>query len=145
MKKPSHSSFRQPARLHKPDGRQSALLLLRLIETKDKERERPQTRVRLAEITLKRLWNCAHLSEPFLSEVSEWLLSAGWALFFARSTYAAVQVSAVENWPAISWKRIRTELKTVRNGKFNFDKFEHLFECARNDQPDRGDDRAEDD
>ena len=30
------------------------------------------------------------MTDPFLDEVAEWPLSAGWALFFASSTYAAV-------------------------------------------------------
>ena len=92
------------------------------------------TRVRLAEITLKRLWNRERLTEQFLSDVSEWLLSAGWAFLFAGSTYAAVQTSAVENWPAISSKRIKTQIKAVREGKFDFNELEDLFHRASDDQ-----------
>ncbi len=113
--------------MYKPDGRQSALLLLRLVESKDAGRERPLTRIRLAEITLQRLWNRKRLSEQFLAEVSDWLLSAGWALFFAGSTYAAVKTTAVGNWPTISSKRIRTEIDAVQKGEFDFDELDHLF------------------
>lgn len=121
-------------RLYKPDGRESALLLLRLIESRDSEREKPMTRVRLAEITLKRLWNRKQLGDQFLADVCEWLLSAGWALFFAGSTYAAVQVSAVENWPAVSSKRIRTDIEAVRWAKFDFSTLEHLFSRGDGDE-----------
>jgi endonuclease YncB( thermonuclease family) len=39
------------------------------------------------------------MTDPFLDDVAEWLLSAGWALFFASSTYAAVRLDAGENGP----------------------------------------------
>jgi hypothetical protein len=126
-------------KMYKPNGREAALLLLRLIETRDDEREKPMTRVRLAEITLKRLWNRELLTEQFLSDVSEWLLSAGWALFFAGTTYAAVQIGAVENWPAISSKRMSDDLRKVHRGEFDFDLLEHLLigsEAARNEGED---------
>ena len=103
------------------------------------------TRVRLAEITLKRLWNRERLTEQFLSDVSEWLLSAGWAFLFAGSTYAAVQTSAVENWPAISSKRIKTQIKAVREGKFDFNELEDLFHRASDDQHHDEDDQRHDD
>jgi hypothetical protein len=136
MRRNPSSGFAPAARFYRPDGRESALLLLRLIEARDAEREKPTTRVRLAEITLKRLWNRQRLSEQFLSEVSDWLLSAGWAFVFAGTTYAAVQTSAVENWPAISSKRIRAEIEAVHGGKFDFNTLEHLFRRASDDQHD---------
>jgi hypothetical protein len=114
-------------RLYKPNARECALLLLGLIERRDSGREKPMTRVRLAEITLKRLWNRERLTEQFLSDVSDWLLTAGWALFFAGTTYAAVQIGAVENWPAISSKRMSDELRRVVRGQFDFDSLEHLL------------------
>jgi hypothetical protein len=132
---PNSSTARVPG-LYKPDARESALLLLHLIESRDAGREKPTTRVRLAEVTLKRLWNRKRLDEGFLSEVSEWLLSAGWALLFAGSTFAAVQTSAVENWPAISSKRIRSEIEAVQQGTFDFKTLEHLFRRASDDHDD---------
>jgi len=117
-------------KLQKPIPREAALLFLRLIEAADEDREKPMTRVRLAEITLKRLWNRERLGEPFLGEVSEWLLTAGWALIFAGSTYAAVQVDAVENWPAVSSKRISDEIEAAAAGRYDFSKLEHLFRRA---------------
>jgi hypothetical protein len=44
------------ARLYKPTARECALLLLRLIEMKEQERKREVSRLRIAEISLKRLW-----------------------------------------------------------------------------------------
>jgi hypothetical protein len=124
MPQNQNNSFR---RLYKPNDRECALLLLGLIERGDSGREKPMTRVRLAEITLKRLWNRERLTEQFLSEVSDWLLTAGWALFFAGTTYAAVQIGAVENWPALSSKRMSEELRRVVRGQFDFNSLEHLL------------------
>ena len=122
-------------RRYKPTGREAALLLLRLIEAKDKDSDadRPRTRARLAEITLKRLWNRNRLEEQFLAEVSEWLLTAGWALLFAGSTYGAVRTSVVENWSPISSKRIQGELDAVAAGQFDFTKLERLLDGPRED------------
>jgi hypothetical protein len=122
------------ARQYKPSDRESALLLLHLIAVRDSGREKPTTRLRLSESTLKRLWNRKRLSDDFLCGVSEWLLTAGWALFYAGSSYAAVQTSAVENWPAISSKRIWKDIKAVREGRFVFDTFEHLFPIYNEDE-----------
>lgn len=136
MRQNYNSSFKP---LYKPNEREAALLLLRLIEMRDDEREKSMTRVRLSESTLKRLWNRKRLTEQFLSDVSEWLLSAGWALFFAGSTYAAVQISAVENWPAVSSKRMSDDLRRVYRHEFDFDLLEHLLidsEAARDEEED---------
>jgi hypothetical protein len=83
--------------LHLPDGRQAALLLLRLFELKDGARNKPMTRARLTPPMLKRLWNRRRLSPTFLQDVADWLLVAGWVFFDAGSTYAVVRVTAVEN------------------------------------------------
>ncbi len=120
-------------RRYKPNGREAALLLLRLIEAKDIGADRPRTRAQLAEITLKRLWNRNRLEEQFLAEVSEWLLTAGWALLFAGSTYGVVRTSTVENWSPISSKRIQPELDAVAAGQFDFTELERLLDGPRED------------
>ncbi len=107
--------------------------MLRLIQAKDISADRPQTRARLAEITLKRLWNRNRLEEQFLAEVSEWLLTAGWALLFAGSTYGVVRTSVVENWSPISSKRIQPELDAVAAGQFDFTNLESLLDGPRED------------
>jgi len=76
-----------------------ALLLLRLIEVKGKERQREGSRLRIAEISLKRLWARRRISPEFAEEVAEWLSGADFTLFLAGTTYAVVKASVVENWP----------------------------------------------
>ena len=102
--------------------RDCAILLLLLVGTKKTEESKNRTRVRLAEITLKRLWGRHRLSDDFLREVQDWLLRAGWALFYAGTTFAAVKTTAVEGWPRMSSKRLSDELANVAKGEFNFDK-----------------------
>src|SRR4051812_44077357 len=100
----------------KPEHRECALLLLRVIESRDLERGRPTTRARLSELTLKRLWSCPRLTADFIAGVERWLLPAGWALLFAGSTYAVIKVAAVENWPRLAFKRVEEELEAVAAG-----------------------------
>jgi hypothetical protein len=112
---------------HKPDARQCALLLLRLIEERGQRRKEKTTRVRLAELTLKKLWNRKRLTDQFLEEVGEWLLTAGWVLIYASSTFGAVKIDVVENWPRVSFKNLTHEIDQVVRDKFNFDNLEHLM------------------
>jgi hypothetical protein len=118
-------------KLHLADARQCALLLLRLFELRNKTRQargvKPMTRAKLTAPMLKTLWNRQRLAPEFLQEVADWLLSAGWVFFFAGPVYAAVQVSAVQNWPRISTVPINDKLKDIAEGKFEFDALEHLL------------------
>jgi hypothetical protein len=102
--------------------RDSAILLLLLVRTKNEDNGKDLTRVRLAEITLKRLWGRHRLPAEFLREVEDWLFRAGWAFFYAGTTYAAVKTSAVEGWPRVSSKHLSDELEEVSKGKFDFDR-----------------------
>jgi len=112
----------QPAsRPQLPDARECAILLLLLIGSRE-----GTTRVRLSEMTLKRLWLRHRLNDEFLEEVTEWLFRAGWALFFSKSTFAAVSVSAVTNWPRLSSKRVAGILEQVERGEFEFEEHMHL-------------------
>jgi hypothetical protein len=104
-----------------PDPRQAALLVLHVLRTKD------ITRARLTEITLRRLWRRTRISQELVLEVQEYLLHAGWVLFWAGSSYAVIQVGAVEGWPRISSKRISEELRDVAIGRFDFDALEPLL------------------
>src|SRR3954469_9473007 len=81
-------------RLHKPTARECALLLLRLMQVKEQERGREVTRLRVAEISLRRLWGRRRISPEFAEEVAEWLSSAGVTLFFAGSIYAVVKTAS---------------------------------------------------
>jgi hypothetical protein len=116
---------------YKPNARESALLLLRLVEDREQSRKQKVTRVRLAEMTLKHLWNRQRLTERFLREVEEWLLTAGWALVYAGSTFGAVKIETVENWPRVSSKRLADEINDVVGGKFKFADLEHFLTVDR--------------
>ena len=93
------------------------------------------TRAQIAEVTLKTLWNRQRLSEQFLDEVREWLLSAGWALFYAGSIFGAVKIEAVKNWPSVAAWRIKPILAQVTKGGYDFGKLEDLFPRADDDIP----------
>ena len=116
-----------PPPLQLADGRQAALLLLRLFELRDKSRNKPMTRVRLTPPMLKRLWNRKRLPPQFVQEVADWLLVAGWVFFDAGPTFAAVRVSAVENWPRVFTKALGKELDDVAAGTYVFSAHEHLL------------------
>ncbi len=112
---------------HRPDALEGALLVLRLIESKEKEIGKGITRFRVSETTLKLLWGRSRISLDYLHEVVEWLLTKDWALFFAGSTYAMIKVTAVEGWNRLASKRIKTELDEVARGEFDFTKLRHLL------------------
>jgi hypothetical protein len=113
--------------LHLADGRQAALLLLRLFELRDGTRNKLMTRANLTAPMLKRLWNRRRLSPAFLQDVADWLLVAGWVFFDAGPTFAAVRVSAVENWPRVFTKPVSKELRDVAAGTYDFSAHEHLL------------------
>jgi hypothetical protein len=103
------------------------LLFLRLIQEREVRRQQLMTRAQIAEVTLKKLWNRERLTEEFLGDVQEWLLTAGWTLFYAGTVYGAVKIAAVKNWPSIAAKRIRPELVEVADGKYDFERLERLL------------------
>lgn len=114
--------------MKKIDAREAALILLRAVEERGDRRDKELSRARLSTLTLKRLWNREILSEVWLAEVNDWLLSAGWTLFRAGTAFGVVKRSIVENWPRISSKRIRDELERVAAGRYDFDALEHYFQ-----------------
>ena len=124
---------------HKPGSLEAALLTLRLVEVNDQERKKmggePMTRFRISETTLKRLWLRKRLERAFMIEVEDWLLEAGWALFFAGSTYAMIKVTSAEGWARLTSKRIEDELEKVSRGNFDFAALRHLLmpELDQND------------
>jgi hypothetical protein len=113
-------------RLFQPSARQAALLVLYLLEFGGIDR-RPVSRARLTEITIRRLWRRTRVPEGFLLEVQEFLLEAGWALFWAGSSYAIIRISAIEGWQRISSKRIEEDLRRLARGHFDFDELEDLL------------------
>jgi hypothetical protein len=117
--------------MQKVDARQAALTLLYSIEERGERRGKELSRARLSQVTLKRLWNRESLGETWLAEVNDWLLSAGWTLFYAGTTFGIVKTSVVEDWPRIASKRIQGMLDQVAAGQFNFSALERFFELDR--------------
>jgi hypothetical protein len=126
-------------KFYKPNARESALLLRRAIEERGERRFRalerrgerggkPMTRARVSATTLKRLWNREKLTQYWLDEVNEWLLTAGWILVDAGATFGVVKTGVVQNWPRLASKHLETELEQVRRGKFDFGQLDSLLE-----------------
>jgi hypothetical protein len=113
-------------RPHQPDAQECAILLLLLIQPRGLRRKE-HTRFRLAEITLKRLWKRHRLRDEFLREVQDWLFGAGWALFYAGTTFGLVKTDAVEGWPRVTSKELEAELDEVVRGQFNFSRYSGLL------------------
>jgi hypothetical protein len=109
------------ARPYQPDALECAILLLLLVQPKER------TRVRLAEITLKRLWKRRRLEDEFLRQVQEWLFRAGWALFYAGTTFGLVKTRSVEGWPRVTSKELEAELEKVARSQFDFSRHYHLL------------------
>ena len=109
-------------RPYQPDALECAILLLLLL-MQPKER----TRARVAEITLKRLWQRRRLGDEFLCEVQEWLFRAGWALFYAGTTFGLVRIKSVEGWPRVTSRDLEAELEKVVRGRFDFNRHYHLL------------------
>jgi hypothetical protein len=121
---------------HKPSPMEAALLLLHLAEVKEQERmagpkgdesRKDFTRFRVSETTLKQLCGRQRIPLDYLTEVQEWLLDAGWALFFAGSSYAMIKNSSVDGWTRLSWKRIQREVDQVLRGEFKFENLYYLL------------------
>jgi hypothetical protein len=106
---------------HRPDALECAILLILLVESYE------LTRARVAEITLKRLWNRHRLRDEFLREVQDWLFRAGWALFYAGTTFGMVKTKSVEGWPRVTSKDVKAEIDKVVRGQFEFDRYYHLL------------------
>jgi hypothetical protein len=120
MPKPEH-------RPYKPDPQECAILLILLLQAKAIESGKENTRARLSAMTLKRLWGRHRLPDDFLREVEEWMFRAGWALFYAGTTFAAVKTRSVEGWPRVSSKHLATELDKVAEDRFDFSRHYHLM------------------
>jgi|ERR1035437_4207551 hypothetical protein len=123
-------------RASRPDERQCAMLIAHLLATKQSEVEKEVTRARLAEITVRRLFRRQRITPAFLVEVQEWLLRAGWVLFFAGTTYAVVKIKVIDGWGRISSKRIGEDLDQVARGHFKFHEIEKLLLVSAADTPD---------
>jgi hypothetical protein len=112
----------------KVSSREAALILLYALAERGQRRGKELTRARVSQVSLKRLWNRENLNEAWLAEVNDWLLSAGWTLFHAGTTFGVVKKGVVENWPRIASKRIQDVLDQVASGPFEFGSLEHLLQ-----------------
>lgn len=126
-----------PIEPFRPTAFQSALLLLRLRESRDEEKrgvktkaqeEKGMTRFRVSELTLKRICGRPRLHAEFLTEMQDWLLRAGWAFFFADRSFGMIKLEAVESWTRLGSKRIADELDAVAKGGFDFTTLVQLAE-----------------
>ena len=117
--------------LYKPSERECALPLLELIRSKEQEMGKEMTRLRIAEISLRRLWVRRRITPDLVEGVSEWLSGAGITLFDAGTTYAVVRTDVVEGWPRVASKRLNTILLDVGKGTFDFSTLQHLLAAPR--------------
>jgi hypothetical protein len=116
-------------RPYEPDALECAILLLLLVGPEER------TRARLAEITLKRLWNRRRLRDEFLRDVQDWLFRAGWALFYAGTTFGIVKTKAAEGWPRVTSKGLGAELAKVARGEFDFSRhYDLLLDDEKTDE-----------
>jgi hypothetical protein len=109
------------------NARQGTILLLQNIKLREEGRGKPVTRVQLTASLLRRLWNRPRLSPEFLEQVSAWLAVAGWCFFNAGTTYAAVRMSSVKNWPRLGTSKISDDLLKVAEGNFPFEDYDYLL------------------
>jgi hypothetical protein len=135
-----------PAR---PTDWQVALLILHLVQTREAEfqEKRPKrkiSRARISQNTMRKLCGRSQISNDFLIQLQEALLSAGWALFCIGPThYAIIKLESVRGWSRISSKRIDHDLNAVRSGTFKWEEKKQLLMPT---QPDHdGDEQNETD
>ncbi len=109
--------------------RQCALMILLSLQERGARRRdgKALTRARFSKLTLKRLCLRQTITQAWIDRVNEPLMTAGWVLIDAGTTYGAVKVNVVENWPRAISKNLRTVLDQVKNGTFDFDRHEKLL------------------
>jgi hypothetical protein len=112
-----------------PTAFQAALLVLRLRQSREEEKvgsratgtKQPgMTRFRISEATLRRLCGRPRLHPAFLTEVQDWLLRAGWVMFFTGRSFGIIELDSVESWTRLGSKRISNELAAIAKGEFDF-------------------------
>jgi hypothetical protein len=133
LKPVAEEKRRLVAARYMPNSKECALLLLRLIQTKEEESGRPLSRFRVSEITLKRMWGRHRLTPDFITDVNEWVLRAGRTLFYAGGSYGVILVSAVESWTRLVSKRMASEIEKAHAGTYEFSALEELLSEATDD------------
>jgi hypothetical protein len=109
--------------------RQCALMILASLEERGSRRAdgKVLTRARFTRLTLKRLCDRETITQAWIDRVNESLMKAGWVLIDAGTTYGAVKVSVVENWPRAISKNLKSELAKVKEERFVWNKLERLM------------------
>ena len=109
--------------------RQCALMILASLEERGSRRTdgKVLTRARFTKLTLKKLCDRETITQAWIDRVNESLMKAGWVLIDAGTTYGAVKVNVVENWPRAISKNLKAELAEVKEGTFVWDKLERLM------------------
>jgi hypothetical protein len=127
-RRPDRVAKPENARYHRPSARESALLVLRLLQVREEEVGREVSRARISQTTLRSLCGRGQISNDLLLEIQEFLLVAGWCLFCVGPThFAIIRKKAVEGWPRISSGRIKSELTDVSRQQYNFERLEPLL------------------
>src|ERR1700722_16980181 len=121
--------------MNKLSSREAALILLYALAERGQRRGKELTRARVSPVSLKRLWNRENLNEAWLAEVNDWLLSAGWTLLHAGTTFGVVKKSVVENWPRIASKHIQDVLDQISRDEFDFSRLEGVLGPTRATPP----------
>lgn len=109
--------------------RQCALMILLSLQERGSRRAlgKVLTRARISRLTLKKLCDRETITQPWIDRVNESLLKAGWVLLDAGTTYGAVKVNVVENWPRAVSKNLKPVLEKVKKGTFDFGKLQGLM------------------
>ena len=108
--------------------RQCAVMILLALRERTRRRDgKVLTRARFSALTLKRLCLRQTLSPAWIDRVNEELMRAGWVLIDVGTTYGAIKVNVVENWPRAISKNLQTELAQVKSRTFEFDRHENLL------------------
>lgn len=119
-----------------PSPFQCCLLIRRLVESWNEDRGTKATRFRVSDLTLKRVCCRPRLDAAFVLDLQDYMIRAGWALFYVGRSYALIKLDSVEKWPRPGSKRIRNDLESVARGEFDFSTLAALFEPSEDGDED---------
>jgi hypothetical protein len=115
------------ARRYMAEPKECALLLLRLLQAKEREIGRPLSRFCVSSLSLERMWGRRRITPELAEAVGEWLFRAGRVFFFTGDSYGVILTSAVDGWARLSSKRLEAEINEVLAGQYDFTTLEHLL------------------
>jgi hypothetical protein len=113
--------------MHKLSALHCAMMILLSLDERGVRRKKVLTRARYTESSLKLIGLRETITREWIDAVNEELISAGWVLINAGTTYAVVKVNVVENWPRIVSKHLGSQLDQVKQGTFQFQTLERLL------------------